>query len=81
MLLLDLQSAALQSPAEEPLEDRAGRANDGPEDTPVDDPDDLIKGGGIGVLFALLFGPVGWVAAGAAWSRAFPRPGRQSSPR
>ncbi len=31
----------------------------------------LIKGGGIGVLFALLFGPVGWVAAGAALGTAF----------
>lgn len=31
----------------------------------------FIKGGGIGVLFALLFGPVGWVAAGAALGTAF----------
>ena len=31
----------------------------------------FIKGGGIGVLFALLFGPVGWVAAGAALGGAF----------
>ena len=31
----------------------------------------LLKGGGIGVLFALLFGPVGWVAAGAALGTAF----------
>jgi uncharacterized membrane protein len=31
----------------------------------------FLKGGGIGVLFALLFGPVGWVAAGAALGGAF----------
>jgi uncharacterized membrane protein len=31
----------------------------------------FLKGGGIGVLFALLFGPVGWVAAGAALGTAF----------
>jgi len=31
----------------------------------------FVKGGGIGVLFALLFGPVGWVAAGAALGTAF----------
>ena len=26
----------------------------------------LLKGGGIGVIFALLFGPAGWIVAGAA---------------
>jgi uncharacterized membrane protein len=31
----------------------------------------FLKGGGIGVLFALLFGPVGWIAAGAALGTAF----------
>ncbi len=31
----------------------------------------LLKGGGIGVLFALLLGPVGWIAAGAALGTAF----------
>jgi uncharacterized membrane protein len=31
----------------------------------------FVKGGAIGVLFALLFGPVGWVAAGAALGTAF----------
>ncbi len=31
----------------------------------------LLKGGAIGVLFALLFGPVGWMAAGAALGGAF----------
>jgi uncharacterized membrane protein len=31
----------------------------------------FLKGGAIGVLFALLFGPVGWVAAGAALGTAF----------
>ena len=31
----------------------------------------FVKGGGIGVLFALLFGPVGWIAAGAALGTAF----------
>jgi uncharacterized membrane protein len=31
----------------------------------------LLKGGGIGVLFALLFGPPGWIVAGAALGGAF----------
>jgi len=31
----------------------------------------LLKGGAIGVLFAILLGPVGWVAAGAALGTAF----------
>jgi uncharacterized membrane protein len=31
----------------------------------------FLKGGAIGVLFALLFGPVGWVAAGAALGTGF----------
>src|SRR5512143_2879302 len=31
----------------------------------------LLKGGGIGVLFALLFGPPGWIVAGAALGTAF----------
>jgi uncharacterized membrane protein len=31
----------------------------------------LLKGGGIGVLFALLFGPAGWIVAGAALGGAF----------
>jgi uncharacterized membrane protein len=31
----------------------------------------LLKGGGIGVIFALLFGPVGWIVAGAALGGAF----------
>src|SRR5512135_297892 len=31
----------------------------------------LLKGGGVGVLFALLFGPAGWVVAGAALGGAF----------
>ena len=31
----------------------------------------LLKGGGIGVLFALLFGPPGWIVAGAALGAAF----------
>ncbi len=31
----------------------------------------LIKGGGVGVLFALLFGPPGWIVAGAALGTAF----------
>jgi uncharacterized membrane protein len=31
----------------------------------------LLKGGAIGVLFALLLGPVGWIAAGAALGTAF----------
>jgi uncharacterized membrane protein len=31
----------------------------------------LLKGGAIGVLFALLFGPPGWVVAGAALGGAF----------
>jgi uncharacterized membrane protein len=31
----------------------------------------FLKGGAIGVLFAILFGPVGWVAAGAALGTAF----------
>jgi uncharacterized membrane protein len=31
----------------------------------------LLKGGGIGVIFALLFGPAGWVVAGAALGAAF----------
>jgi uncharacterized membrane protein len=26
----------------------------------------LLKGGGVGVIFALLFGPAGWIVAGAA---------------
>jgi uncharacterized membrane protein len=31
----------------------------------------LLKGGGVGVLFALLFGPAGWIVAGAALGGAF----------
>jgi uncharacterized membrane protein len=31
----------------------------------------LLKGGGIGVLFAILFGPAGWIVAGAALGGAF----------
>ena len=31
----------------------------------------LVKGGGVGVLFALLFGPPGWIVAGAALGTAF----------
>src|SRR5512136_1762612 len=31
----------------------------------------LIKGGGIGVIFALLLGPAGWIVAGAALGGAF----------
>jgi len=31
----------------------------------------LLKGGGIGVIFALLFGPPGWIVAGAALGGAF----------
>jgi uncharacterized membrane protein len=31
----------------------------------------FLKGGAIGVLFALLFGPAGWVVAGAALGGAF----------
>ena len=31
----------------------------------------LLKGGGIGVIFALLFGPPGWIVAGAALGTAF----------
>ena len=31
----------------------------------------FLKGGAIGVLFALLLGPVGWVAAGAALGTGF----------
>jgi uncharacterized membrane protein len=31
----------------------------------------LLKGGVIGVLFALLFGPAGWIVAGAALGTAF----------
>ena len=31
----------------------------------------FVKGGAVGVLFALLFGPVGWIAAGAALGTAF----------
>ncbi len=31
----------------------------------------LVKGGGIGVIFALLFGPPGWIVAGAALGTAF----------
>jgi uncharacterized membrane protein len=31
----------------------------------------LLKGGGIGVIFAILFGPAGWVVAGAALGGAF----------
>ena len=31
----------------------------------------LLKGGAIGVIFAILFGPVGWVVAGAALGTAF----------
>jgi uncharacterized membrane protein len=31
----------------------------------------LVKGGGIGVIFALLFGPAGWIVAGAALGGAF----------
>ncbi len=31
----------------------------------------LLKGGAIGVLFALLFGPPGWIVAGAALGTAF----------
>lgn len=31
----------------------------------------LLKGGAIGILFALLFGPAGWVVAGAALGTAF----------
>ena len=31
----------------------------------------LLKGGAIGVLFALLFGPPGWIVAGAALGGAF----------
>ena len=32
----------------------------------------FLKGGGIGVLFALLFGSLGWIAAGAALARRSP---------
>ncbi len=31
----------------------------------------LVKGGGVGVIFALLFGPPGWIVAGAALGTAF----------
>lgn len=31
----------------------------------------LVKGGGVGVIFALLFGPAGWIVAGAALGGAF----------
>ncbi len=31
----------------------------------------LLKGGGVGVIFALLFGPPGWIVAGAALGGAF----------
>ena len=31
----------------------------------------FLKGGGIGVLFAVLFGPAGWIVAGAALGGAF----------
>src|SRR5512139_2007373 len=31
----------------------------------------LLKGGGVGVIFALLFGPAGWIVAGAALGGAF----------
>jgi len=31
----------------------------------------LLKGGGIGVIFAILFGPAGWIVAGAALGGAF----------
>ncbi len=31
----------------------------------------LLKGGGIGVIFALLLGPAGWIVAGAALGGAF----------
>ena len=31
----------------------------------------MLKGGGVGVLFALLFGPAGWIVAGAALGGAF----------
>ena len=31
----------------------------------------LLKGGAIGVIFALLFGPAGWIVAGAALGGAF----------
>jgi uncharacterized membrane protein len=31
----------------------------------------LLKGGGIGVIFALLFGPAGWIVAGSALGGAF----------
>ncbi len=31
----------------------------------------LLKGGAIGVIFALLFGPPGWIVAGAALGGAF----------
>jgi uncharacterized membrane protein len=31
----------------------------------------LLKGGGIGVIFAVLFGPAGWIVAGAALGGAF----------
>jgi uncharacterized membrane protein len=31
----------------------------------------LLKGGGVGVIFALLFGPPGWIVAGAALGTAF----------
>jgi uncharacterized membrane protein len=31
----------------------------------------LLKGGGVGVIFALLFGPAGWIVAGSALGGAF----------
>jgi uncharacterized membrane protein len=31
----------------------------------------FLKGGGIGVIFAILFGPAGWIVAGAALGGAF----------
>jgi uncharacterized membrane protein len=31
----------------------------------------LVKGGGIGVIFAILFGPAGWIVAGSALGGAF----------
>ena len=31
----------------------------------------LLKGGGVGVIFALLFGPAGWIVVGAALGGAF----------
>jgi uncharacterized membrane protein len=31
----------------------------------------LLKGGAVGILFALLFGPAGWIAAGALLGTAF----------